>query len=313
MPAAGAGTSASTLSVEISTTVSSAPTASPGCLCHSRIVPSVTDSPIWGITMSTVSPVALSVAGAGAWLVATGSPVAALRSWRRPRCRFRRATGVLPWSRSTCSASSSAACWAPRVPGSGSPSSDGASCDVAGTSPLAAISASTAPTATVSPSCAWIFTTRPPCGAGTSASTLSVETSTRVSSAATSSPSALCHSRMVPSVTESPIWGITTSIVVFTAMPAKGIERARGCMQAGTQAGDRARRRVSTTKPAVPANGPTPPDDHDHHRQPEGDRSAPDPDQRQQRQSDPQEPVAPPEERRWPARGRASSPGPEGS
>ena len=38
VPAAGAGSSASTLSVEISTIVSSAATASPGCLCHSRIV-----------------------------------------------------------------------------------------------------------------------------------------------------------------------------------------------------------------------------------------------------------------------------------
>ena len=48
-PSPGAGTSASTLSVEISTIVSSASIASPSCLCHSRIVPSVTDSPIAGI------------------------------------------------------------------------------------------------------------------------------------------------------------------------------------------------------------------------------------------------------------------------
>ena len=46
-----------------------------------------------------------------------------------------------------------------------------------------AISASTAPTSTVSPSAAWIFTTVPRAGAGTSASTLSVEISTSVSSA----------------------------------------------------------------------------------------------------------------------------------
>ena len=43
---AGEGTSASTLSVEISTRGSSASTESPSCLCHSRTVPSVTDSPI---------------------------------------------------------------------------------------------------------------------------------------------------------------------------------------------------------------------------------------------------------------------------
>ena len=38
MPDAGAGTSASTLSVEISTIVSSSATASPACFAHSRIV-----------------------------------------------------------------------------------------------------------------------------------------------------------------------------------------------------------------------------------------------------------------------------------
>ena len=51
-PLAGAGTSASILSVETSTTVSPSETYSPSCLCHSRTVPSVTDSPIWGIWIS---------------------------------------------------------------------------------------------------------------------------------------------------------------------------------------------------------------------------------------------------------------------
>ena len=81
-----------------------------------------------------------------------------------------------------------------------------------------AISASTLPTPTVSPSAAWILTTVPETGAGTSASTLSVEISTRVSSSETASPSCLCHSRMEPSETESPIGGMTTSTVVFTAI-----------------------------------------------------------------------------------------------
>ena len=126
VPAVGAGTSASTLSVEISTTVSSSETLSPASLCHSSTVPSDTDSPIWGMTMSTVLPSA-GAASAGA----------------------------------------------------SSPSSAG------GAAPLVSISASTAPTATVSPSCAWILTRVPVAGAGTSASTLSVETSTRVSSALT--------------------------------------------------------------------------------------------------------------------------------
>ena len=162
-PDAGAGTSASTLSVEISTTVSSASTASPGCLAHSRITPSETDSPIWGIVMSTCSP-------AGA-----------------------------------CSGPSSS---------SGARSSSAA----AGAAPLVAISASSAPTAIVSPSAACSLAIVPAAGAGTSASTLSVETSTIVSSSETGSPSALCHSRMVPSETESPIAGMTTCTVVLTAI-----------------------------------------------------------------------------------------------
>ena len=74
----------------------------------------------------------------------------------------------------------------------------------------AAISASTEPTCTVSPSAKWIATMVPLAGAGTSASTLSVETSTRISSASMVSPTCLCHSRMVPSVTDSPMAGKVT-------------------------------------------------------------------------------------------------------
>src|SRR5437588_1860135 len=60
VPDAGAGNSMSTLSVEISTTVSPSLTVSPTSTDHSRIVPSVTDSPPVGVTMSTV----LAVSGA---------------------------------------------------------------------------------------------------------------------------------------------------------------------------------------------------------------------------------------------------------
>ncbi len=163
VPAAGAGTSASTLSVEISTIVSSSATSSPGCLAHSRIVPSETDSPIAGIAISITAASAAGASSAGS--------------------------------------------------GSGSASA------AAGRAPfVGAISASTLPTPTVSPSAAWIFTTVPVTGDGTSASTLSVDISTRVSSSETSSPSRLCHSRMEPSETESPIGGMTTSTVVFTAI-----------------------------------------------------------------------------------------------
>src|SRR5262249_30762474 len=51
-PAAGAGISASTLSVEISKRGSSRCTLSPGCLSHLVMVPSKIDSPIWGMTTS---------------------------------------------------------------------------------------------------------------------------------------------------------------------------------------------------------------------------------------------------------------------
>ena len=164
VPEAGAGTSASTLSVEISTIVSSSATSSPGCLAHSRIVPSETDSPIAGISIS------ITVASASAVGSASAASVSSLSS----------------------------AGPAPLEPGE--------------------ISASTAPISTVSPSAAWILTTVPVTGAGTSASTLSVEISTSVSSSETSSPSCLCHSRTDPSETESPIGGMTTWTVVFTAI-----------------------------------------------------------------------------------------------
>ena len=52
VPAAGEGISASTLSVEISKSGSSRWTVSPGFLSHLVMVPSVMDSPIWGMTTS---------------------------------------------------------------------------------------------------------------------------------------------------------------------------------------------------------------------------------------------------------------------
>ena len=103
--------------------------------------------------------------------------------------------------------------------GASASASASAGASAAGPAPLVgAISARMAPTSTVSPSAKWIFTTVPEVGAGTSASTLSVEISTRVSSSAIESPSCLCHSRMVPSETDSPIAGMATSTVVLTAM-----------------------------------------------------------------------------------------------
>ena len=176
-PVAGAGSSMSTLSVEISTTVSPCLTESPTLTAHSRIVPSVTDSPPVGVTMSIVLPTLASVA-------------------------------ATPSASVAAPATSSSG-----VAGGDSADTGVASVTLA---PLAEISASTAPTATVSPSAAWILTIVPEAGEGTSASTLSVEISTSVSSVATVSPSCLCHSSTVPSATESPIAGMTTSTVLVT-------------------------------------------------------------------------------------------------
>ena len=55
-PATGAGTSESTLSVEISKRISSTSTGSPTCLNQRMIVPSVTVSPNWGMVTSTTDP-----------------------------------------------------------------------------------------------------------------------------------------------------------------------------------------------------------------------------------------------------------------
>src|SRR4051812_10000421 len=52
-PAAGDGTSVSILSVEMATIGSSYSIQSPGCLRQATIVPSDTDTPIWGMTTST--------------------------------------------------------------------------------------------------------------------------------------------------------------------------------------------------------------------------------------------------------------------
>ena len=60
MPEAGDGTSVSTLSVEISSSVSSASTVSPTCFDHFVIVPSETETPICGMTTSTAVLVAIS-------------------------------------------------------------------------------------------------------------------------------------------------------------------------------------------------------------------------------------------------------------
>ena len=77
------------------------------------------------------------------------------------------------------------------------------------------IRARTVPTSTVAPSSTRISVTTPAAGEGTSVSTLSVEISSSVSSASTVSPTCLFHFVIVPSDTDTPICGMTTSTAVF--------------------------------------------------------------------------------------------------
>ncbi len=90
--------------------------------------------------------------------------------------------------------------------------------------PAGAIVASTVPTSTVSPSCTRICVTTPSAGLGTSVSTLSVEISSNGSSRPIASPTWRSHFVTVPSETETPIWGITTSVCVpvDTIPPRRG-------------------------------------------------------------------------------------------
>jgi hypothetical protein len=74
------------------------------------------------------------------------------------------------------------------------------------------------PTSTVSPSWTRICVSVPEAGLGTSVSTLSVEISSSGSSASTCSPSCFSQRVIVPSETDTPIWGITTSTAVSVAM-----------------------------------------------------------------------------------------------
>src|SRR5580704_6929929 len=74
-----------------------------------------------------------------------------------------------------------------------------------------AIRAITVPTSTVSPTGTMISATTPDAGDGTSVSILSVEISAIVASASIRSPTSTRHATIVPSATDTPIWGIVTS------------------------------------------------------------------------------------------------------
>ena len=140
------------MSVETSSSASSAATASPTFLSHLVTVPSVTDSPSAGIE-TIVAPLlatgAAAATGAGVETWATGAGVA---------------TGV----------------------GVGVGVETGAGAGAAAfVAPLdSAIIANSAPTATVESTCTTIFCNTPATGDGISVSTLSVETSSNGSSTA---------------------------------------------------------------------------------------------------------------------------------
>ncbi len=113
------------------------------------------------------------------------------------------------------------------VAGSGGASGAGADTSGAVTSDASgAITASTVPTSTVSPSWTRIFATMPSPGLGTSVSTLSVEISSNDSSRAIGSPSCLSHFVIVPSETDTPICGMTTSTCVSVAMISPSTPRS---------------------------------------------------------------------------------------
>ncbi len=122
-----------------------------------------------------------------------------------------RASGV--GAGSTAPGAGSGAPTASTAPGAGS----GTPAASTTAEPAGAITASTVPISTVSPSATRISATTPSPGLGTSVSTLSVEISSSGSSWAIASPGCLSHFVIVPSETETPIWGITTSICVPVA------------------------------------------------------------------------------------------------
>ncbi len=272
VPSAGAGSSMSTLSVEISTTVSPSLTVSPTLTDHSRIVPSVTDSPPVGVTMS-ITPTS-SGASAAAWPSASVAAASGISSCAGQRRRLGGRVADSPVGGWRGRAGARRRCRRAIV---------------------VAISASSAPTATVSPSAAWMRTIVPATGEGTSASTLSVEISTSVSSTAIESPSCLCHSSTVPSATESPMAGITTWIVLASTAISFNCNACESAQMrpARRRGGVRRPRRRSSRQ-----TDPRPPEHGHRHREPERDDPHPRGDDADQRHRDPHQPVRESEDER---------------
>ena len=152
---------------------------------------------------------------------------------------------------------SAAAGWAAGAASAAGASPDGSSALAgAGPSPVW-MTARRVSTGTVSPSGTRISATIPEAGEGTSVSTLSVEISTMVSSASTRSPTPLSQRLTVPSDTLTPIWGITTSTVLPTAMAGRSLGSLRWRRPRAAQT--RRARRAQGSRPPVwcgPGGGP---------------------------------------------------------
>ena len=178
MPATGDGISVSTLSVETSSSASSAATESPMAFNQRVTVPSVTLSPSAGSTTGVIRP---PLAGAdGADSSVTGATAGA--------------TVFASVLTSEAASSPAMTASAPAMPAA------------------AEMTASAPPTRTTASSPAMISVSTPLTGEGISVSTLSVDTSSNGSSAVTVSPTAFSQRVTVPSVTLSPSWGIDTVV-----------------------------------------------------------------------------------------------------
>src|SRR5438876_8503866 len=222
------------------------------CLTSAAAAPRSGIAPVGDCAGAGGAGLGLDAATGGVVSRAAGAAVSgdtrpAVASWRSTACMMSRRRidppGPLPFtvarSMPRARARSSAPSVASTVVGLGLPSG-GAGCGVALTSVPAgfsaaagvvrgstsvafgadappsaptSISASGAPTAIVWPASARILTNLPVAGAGTSASTLSVVTSTSASPSRTGSPGCFSHLATVPSVTDSPISGRVTCMV----------------------------------------------------------------------------------------------------
>src|SRR5215211_166243 len=236
-PDTGEGTSVSTLSVEISNSGSSASTWSPSCLSQRVMVPSVIDSPSSGMVTVVVWPspdasaFGFSAVSSVACYTSPASAAVASRSSSPPASSLPASGSAASSACSSPSDASDSAWSSPPSAASASPCSS--PCSSPPDSPSCSMMASSAPTSTVSSACTLMVLRTPATGDGTSASTLSVDTSNSGSSASTRSPSCLIHRVMVPSVIDSPSSGILTGVAMTSSPGSELVEAASGEGQVG--------------------------------------------------------------------------------